>query len=159
MTKQTKNPLAAALRSALSHVCDPNEDADGALAALDALPLAASAELRTVYAALAGCSIEPDEGQMIDVFTLHELADVHRQAVYRAALPGALFFASDGSDGWYYVDTDGAIGGTAGAVLWGDRGSMSRATSRRIAGDLAGFLRAASDGKLYPNVEMPTIAG
>ncbi|HSN26649.1 MAG TPA: SMI1/KNR4 family protein [Kofleriaceae bacterium] len=152
-----KTPLDAALSAALRRVSARNEDPRAAGAALAELPVKAPPALRTAYAVLAGTTIEPDDGPEIDVFDLHELADVHRQTGYRETLPGALFFASDGGSGWYFVDTDGEVGGERGAVLWADRSAASRGNCRRVADDVAGFLRAAARGKLHPHVAAASI--
>jgi len=150
----TESSLDAAIRTALRQVMHPNRDP----AVVDTLPPNAPTDLRTVFAALAGTTIEPDDAQPIDIFDVDEMRDVRGQTGYAEALPSAIFFASDGGDGWFYVDTDGSIGGTAGAVLWGDRCAMRRETSVRVAPDLAGFLVAAANGKAYPNVDAPSIA-
>src|SRR5579872_2755597 len=146
MATKKPSPLDAALRAALRHVKERNSDEKAAVAALAALPLTAPPALRTAYAALAGTTIEPEDGPAIDIFDLHELADVHQQASYREDLPGAIFFASDGG-----------AGGTSGAVLWTDRGAAARGNCRRVAGDMAGFLRGAARGKIHPNVAAPSI--
>jgi hypothetical protein len=129
----------------------PADHVDRALAALDA---DIHDDFHTMYRALEGCEIEADEGPEIAIFDLDEIVDVRGQTGYREALPSALFFASDGSSGWYYLDLDGSICGTRGAVLWGDRGSMSRETSRPAADDLADFLVKACRGKLPPLVRV-----
>lgn len=148
-----RKELDAALKVAKKFVAWTNDDREEALRAL---PAEASDALRYVYAVLAGTSIEPEDGHAIDIFDPAEMEDVRGQTGYHAAVPGAVFFASDGGSGWFFEDTTGKLGGTKSAVMWGDRSGM-RTGLRRVAPDIGAFLRAAAAGETHPNTKQPTL--
>jgi hypothetical protein len=85
----------------------------------------------------------------VDVFDLDELEDVNlHQRGYGEALPSALFFASDGADGFFFVDGSGTLGHGTGAVYWVSRGGVRPDLCRYCAADVPSFLRDAAEGKV-----------
>jgi hypothetical protein len=118
---------------------------DARLAALAGrLPHPLPPVLGALYAEAAGGSVGH-----VDVFDLDELEDVNlRPGGYAQALPSALFFASDGADGFFFVDQSGALGKGDGAVFWMSRGGARPDLCRHCARDAASFLLDASEGKI-----------
>ena len=129
-------------------------EAEAALSRLPGVPAA----FRRMFLKLVGTALESDAGPPVEVFDAHELVDVNlSQPGYRKELPTALFFASDGASGFYYIDVDGSVDGKVGAVLWGDRSAMTREQSVPTAASLAAFVRAARAGKHHPLRRRPSI--
>jgi len=121
-------------------------DRSAALEAIQAGGFPASEELAAAYTHLAGLSLGADDGPLVEVLDPDELLDVNReQPNLRDDRPGLAFFASDGGDGFYAIDVEGATTGAAGTVVLADRGSSRY---DRVAASLADFLRAAAAGEL-----------
>jgi hypothetical protein len=81
----------------------------------------------------------------VDVFMLDEFRDVNKRRSGKDR--DAVFFASDGADGFFLLDRDNRMKKGSGAVFWVDRGS--RGTRGRVfaAPDLVAFLRLAAAGQ------------
>ncbi len=69
----------------------------------------------------------------IYVFTPYVIENVHQEQDFLFEhIPGALFFASDGGDGFFFIDTDGSLGCGKDAVFWGSRVEERRQNYDRI---------------------------
>lgn len=91
-------------------------------------------ELRELYAHANGGSIGK-----VDFFDVDELENVNLKQTYRKAFPGAVFFASDGGDKFFFVDTSGALERGPGAVILMSRGAARAQNCILAAHDLARF--------------------
>ena len=70
-------------------------------------------DLKTILARAHGAYVSS-----INLFTLDKLDDVNNvQETFFTHMPSVIFFASDGSDGFFFVDTDGSLGQESGAAL------------------------------------------
>jgi hypothetical protein len=82
------------------------------------------------------------------IFSLSTLESVNTRTSHLfTRMPSAIFFGSDGGDGFFFVDTDGSLGCGREAVFWGDRGAMSPDRSVFCGDDLAGFLSTLIEGE------------
>jgi hypothetical protein len=88
-------------------------------------------------------------GSHVDIFDLTDFRDVNLKRAEHPAdyLPSAVYFASDGSDGFFFIDTDGSLGEGKDAVLWADRARRTPADAIPCAPNLATFLRLAVAGE------------
>jgi hypothetical protein len=98
------------------------------------------APLRALYQIANGATVYP-----VEIFTIRELIDVNQSA--HPAVPSAVFFASDGADGFFLVDVDNSMGTGPGAVLWIDRGFIAPGAARPCAPDLFAFLADVGRGQ------------
>lgn len=84
----------------------------------------------------------------IYVFSLYVLEDVHQKQDWLFKhIPSALFFASDGGDRFFFIDTDGSLGQGKGAVFLGARGSMRPDWCIPCGRSLEAFLEAVMANK------------
>jgi hypothetical protein len=82
----------------------------------------------------------------INLFTLDELEDVNNlQDFLFTYIPSAVFFASDGGDGFFFVDTDDSLGCGEGAVFWVYRGGVRPNRCVFCGRDLIEFLTSFLD--------------
>ena len=137
--RQRLERLVARLAAAGADISPP----DPALAAdtLDALVVRPPDEIRDLYQLADGL----DLGR-VEVFTLEELADVNTQPVLRRGLRAPLFFASDGGDGFFFLDTTASLV-ERNQVVWANRGLPYPDFAVPCGADLAGFLERASAGE------------
>jgi hypothetical protein len=93
----------------------------------------------------------------LSIFTLQEFEDVNiLQDSYLVNMPSAVFFGSDGGDGFFFVDTDGSLGRGREAVFWGDRGAMLPDLCVPCGDNLESFLSPLIRGEKVwkgPNLE------
>jgi hypothetical protein len=85
-------------------------------------------------------------GWSVSLFTLDELEDVNnRQDSLFTYVPSAIFFASDGGDGFFFVDTANRLGRGDEAVFWVYRGGVVPPRcvpcGRNLVAFLTSFLR------------------
>jgi hypothetical protein len=62
-------------------------------------------------------------------------------------LPSAIYVASDGGDGCFFVDTDDSLGRGAGAVFWTDRALRVPSQTVPVGKTIAEFLAAVGAGQ------------
>jgi hypothetical protein len=131
----------AALMMRLGEAWEPNPaPAEGALdRATRTVKAPMPAELRAIYERANGATV----GQ-VDVFTLGEYEDVNKTLAKKMRF--ATFFASDGSDGFFFVDRDDALHRGQGAVFWVDRGHVARGECIPCGVALYPFLLSAGAG-------------
>lgn len=106
------------------------------------LPVPPTPELRVLY--------EHSEGGYVgevEIFVLLELQQVNREPRYRRDFPSALFFAGDGGDGWFFIDTGNDMGYGEGAIFWVDRSSMTWGRTVPCGDSLPEFLLAVHRGE------------
>jgi hypothetical protein len=81
----------------------------------------------------------------VDIFTLDEFRDVNKRRSRKDR--DAVFFASDGADGFLLLDLGNKMKKGRGAVFWVDRGSSGTKGRVFAAPDLISFLRLAAAEK------------
>ncbi|MBN2389775.1 MAG: SMI1/KNR4 family protein [Anaerolineae bacterium] len=92
--------------------------------------------LQTLLAAAHGACVGS-----INLFTLDELEDVHHAQDYLFTyLPSVIYFASDGGDGFFFMDPDDGLGQGTEAIFWVYRGSAVPNESVFYGRDLGAFL-------------------
>jgi hypothetical protein len=85
----------------------------------------------------------------INFFSRKDFLDVaHERKLHPADhLPSAIYVASDGGDGWFFVDADGSLGHGAGAVFWTDRALRIPSRIVPVGETIARFLAAIGAGR------------
>jgi hypothetical protein len=106
------------------------------------LPNKPSPELRLMYEHSNGGYINE-----LEIFVLFEMEQVNSDKSYFRDFPSAIFFASDGGSGWFFIDTNDDMGHGEGAIFWVDRGSMTWGLTIHCADSLEEFLLIVADGK------------
>jgi cell wall assembly regulator SMI1 len=81
----------------------------------------------------------------VDVFTTEEFSDVNKHRAKAQA--GAVFFASDGADGFFLLDVGDRMKKGKGAIFWTDRSDDRVKRWVYNAADFSAFLRIAASGK------------
>lgn len=117
---------------------DPATDAQRATArtAIKNLPI----ELEQFYARADGADVDG-----VSIFHIDdELLDANADRT-RATRP-YVFFASDGGDGFFAIDTQGKLKHGVGSVFWADRGSASTRSWIFCARSFAAFLESINSG-------------
>lgn len=113
--------------------------------------------LQTLLAAAHGACVGS-----INLFTLDELEDVHHAQEYMFTyLPSVIYFASDGGDGFFFIDPDNSLGQGAEAIFWVYRGSAVPNESVFCSRNLDAFLTAlAQDEQVWngPSLEQAAIS-
>ncbi|MEO6772032.1 MAG: SMI1/KNR4 family protein [Kofleriaceae bacterium] len=98
-------------------------------------------ELEQFYARADGADVDDVSIFMID----DELIDANRQRT--PSLRPFVFFASDGGDGFFAIDTQGKLNRGIGAVFWADRSSSNTRSWIYSARTLGEFLEAVVAGQ------------
>jgi hypothetical protein len=99
--------------------------------------------LKTLLAAAHGAYLGS-----ISLFSLDELEDVHRaQDHLFTYMPSVIFFASDGGDGFFFIDPDNALGQGEEAIFWVYRGSTVPKNSVPCGENLEAFLTSLAQGE------------
>lgn len=106
------------------------------------LPTPPPPELRLLYEFSEGGYLND-----VEIFVLLELEQVNHERRYFRDFPSAIFFAGDGGDGWFFIDTGDDMGHGAGAIFWCDRASMSWGRCIPCADSLPAFLLAVHAGE------------
>lgn len=83
----------------------------------------------------------------VAIFVLFELENVSRQQHLFEHFPSAIFFASDGGDGFFMIDTGNDLGFGADHVFWCDRGALQRDYCVPCGESLVAFLRRVARGE------------
>ena len=96
---------------------------------------------------VAALYVRTDGGSVgtVDLFTLDELTDANKRRP--KGLAKATFFASDGADGFFFVDGGNALKHGATSIYWFERGTTVLKGAVRCAGSLAEFLRMLAAGQ------------
>jgi cell wall assembly regulator SMI1 len=95
------------------------------------------ADVRTFY-----LWSEGGDAESVHFFDRDELAGANRSLSQNLPRSG-FFIASDGGDGWFFFDAEGALGAGKGAVLWMERGWPVPDDLVPVAADIPAFLRIA----------------
>jgi hypothetical protein len=121
------------------------------------VPASMPDRLKTLLAAAHGAYLGS-----INLFSLDELEDVHRaQDHLFTYMPSVIFFASDGGDGFFFMDPDNTLGQGEGAIFWIYRGSTVPKNSVPCGEDLEAFLTSLAQGEEVwkgPSLEERAIA-
>jgi len=82
----------------------------------------------------------------VAIFVLFELQNVNQQQHLFETFPSAVFFASDGGDGFFMIDTGNDLGFGADHIYWCDRSALQRDHCVPCGESLVEFLRIVARG-------------
>lgn len=100
-------------------------------------------DLKTLLARAHGAYVSS-----ISLFTLDELEDVNGEQDYLFTyIPSAVFFASDGGDGFFFVDTGPSLGHGEGAVFWVYRGKVVPSQCVPCGESITAFLQSLAQNQ------------
>ncbi len=117
-------------------------DPDDITRVFDSLPNTPPPDLRALYAFSNG-------GYLGDVaiFVLFELQNVNQQPALFGSFPSAIYFASDGGDGFFMIDTGDDLGFGVNCIFWCDRSALQRDYCVPCGVSLVGFLQSVARGE------------